>query len=112
MAAGEGIETVLSLRELLPQLPMIAGLSAAHLAAIEFPDPLRRLYVAFDDDHAGRAALAALTVRAVAAAIDIVPIAPERGDFNDDLRELGRARFAERLLSQLGARDAERFLVG
>ena len=112
MAAGEGIETILSLREFLPHLPMIAGLSAAHLAAIEFPDPLRRLYVAFDDDPAGTAALAALTERAVAAAIEIVPIAPERGDFNDDLRDLGRARFAARLRSLLGASDAERFLVG
>jgi len=111
MAAGAGIETILTLRELLPHLPMIAGLSAAHLAAIEFPDPLRRLYVAFDNDPAGKAALAALSERAVAAAIEIVPIAPERGDFNDDLRELGPARFAARLRSLLGAGDAERFLV-
>jgi hypothetical protein len=33
MAAGEGIETVLSLLSLFPALPMAAGLSAAHLAA-------------------------------------------------------------------------------
>lgn len=112
MAVGEGIETILSLRELLPYLPMVAGLSAAHLAAIEFPEPLRRLYVAFDDDPAGMAALAALTERAVATAIEIVPIAPERGDFNDDLREFGRARLAGRLRSLLAGEDAERFLVG
>ena len=31
MAAGEGIETVLSLLSLFPALPMAAGLSAAHL---------------------------------------------------------------------------------
>ena len=31
-------------------MPMIAGLSAAHLAAIRFPEPLRRLYVARDND--------------------------------------------------------------
>ena len=37
MAAGEGIETVLSLLSLFPALPMAAGLSAAHLAAIQFP---------------------------------------------------------------------------
>src|SRR5690606_22426510 len=45
MAAGEGIETMLSLRELAPALPLIAGLSAAHLAALTFPAGLRRLYV-------------------------------------------------------------------
>ena len=37
MAAGEGIETVLSLLSLFPALPMAAGLSAAHLSAILFP---------------------------------------------------------------------------
>ena len=43
MAAGEGIETVLSIRQVLPDMPMLAALSAAHLAAILFPDTLRRL---------------------------------------------------------------------
>ena len=53
MAAGEGIETVLSLLSLFPALPMAAGLSAAHLAAIRFPPGLRRLYVLRDNDAAG-----------------------------------------------------------
>ena len=43
MAAGEGIETVLSIPQVLPDMPMLAALSAAHLAAILFPDTLRRL---------------------------------------------------------------------
>jgi hypothetical protein len=33
LAAGEGIETMLTLKSVLPALPMIAGLSANHLAA-------------------------------------------------------------------------------
>ena len=37
MAAGEGIETMLSLRCVMPDMPMVAALSAAHLAAILFP---------------------------------------------------------------------------
>jgi len=45
MAAGEGIETMLSLRCILPTMPMVAALSAAHLSAILFPDTLRRLVV-------------------------------------------------------------------
>ena len=40
MAAGEGIETILSLRSVLPALPMIAALSASNLAAVVFPRPL------------------------------------------------------------------------
>ena len=40
MAAGEGIETMLSLRCALPALPMAAALSANHLAAMLFPPTL------------------------------------------------------------------------
>ena len=36
LLAGEGIETVLSLKSVLPRMPMIAALSANHLAALEF----------------------------------------------------------------------------
>jgi hypothetical protein len=64
MAAGEGIETMLSLRTALPSLPVVAALSANHLAALLFPATLRRLYVARDNDPAGEFALAALTERA------------------------------------------------
>src|SRR6266481_3961476 len=60
MAAGEGIETMLSLRCVMPTMPMVAALSAAHLAAILFPVTLRRLYVARDDDPAGDGAVAGL----------------------------------------------------
>ena len=54
MAAGEGIETVLSLRCVMPNMPMVAALSAAHLAAILFPVTLRRLYIVRDNDAGGR----------------------------------------------------------
>src|SRR5215471_14639130 len=50
LAAGEGLETMLALKSVLPALPMIAGLSANHLAALEWPPTLRRLYVARDND--------------------------------------------------------------
>jgi hypothetical protein len=111
MAAGEGIETILSLREALPSLPMIAGLSAAHLAAIRFPKPLRRLYVACDNDPAGAAALKTLAERGANEGLEVMPLVPERGDFNDDLCALGRGRFAGRLGCLLRGEDAARFLV-
>ena len=56
LAAGEGIETMLALKSVLPSLPVIAGLSANHLAALDLPPApvgLRRLYVARDNDAAG-----------------------------------------------------------
>ena len=66
-AAGEGIETMLSLRCVLPDMPMAAALSAAHLAAILFPATLRRLYIVRDNDPAGDGAMAGLFGRAHAA---------------------------------------------
>lgn len=111
MAAGEGIETILSLREVLPDLPMIAGLSAAHLAAIAFPDPLRRLYIACDDDRAGARAVKALVERAAPLGIEIVPLHPGRDDFNSDLVAFGSSQLADRLAPQLLGEDAARFLV-
>ena len=110
MAAGEGIETTLSLRQAMPAMPMIAGLSGAHLAAIAFPAGLRRLYVARDDDPAGRAAWAALTERALPLGIAVHPLEPQHDDINTDLRRFGPARLAENLGSQLTPVDAERFL--
>jgi len=57
MAAGEGIETMLSLRRAMPDMAMVAALSAAHLGAIFFPAALRRLYVVRDNDPAGDGAV-------------------------------------------------------
>lgn len=110
MAAGEGIETLLSLREPMTAMSLIAALSAAHLAAINFPNALRRLYVARDDDPAGTRALATLTERGDAAGIEVVPLEPERGDFNADLVLLGRDRLARSLSRQLHPSDRHRFL--
>ena len=45
-------------------MPMVAALSAAHLAAILFPPTLRRLYIVPDDDPAGDGAMASLIDRA------------------------------------------------
>jgi hypothetical protein len=89
MAAGEGIETMLSLRCVLPAMPVVAALSAAHLSAILFPDTLRRLYIARDDDPAGDGAMATLIERAEAVGIEAIVLSPQLGDFNEDLRLLG-----------------------
>ena len=53
LVAGEGLETVLSVRAVLPRVPMLAGLSADHLAALELPSGVQRLYIARDGDAAG-----------------------------------------------------------
>src|SRR6202012_793915 len=53
LAAGEGIETMLSLRSVMPTMPMAAALSAAHLSALLFPSRLGRLYIARENVPAG-----------------------------------------------------------
>src|SRR3546814_17047521 len=92
MAAGEGIETILSLRCVLPEMAMSAALSAAHLSAILFPDPLRRPYIARDNDPAGDGALMTLIERARAAGIQANVVAPNLGDCNEDRRSVAVER--------------------
>lgn len=111
MAAGEGIETMLSLRLIVPTLPMIAALSANHLAAILFPPTLRRLYVARDDDRAGDTAMATLTERAQVAGIELLALSPRYGDFNEDLRRLGVDGLRAALRVQLVPEDVVRFMA-
>jgi hypothetical protein len=101
LAAGEGIETMLSLRCALPALPMVAAISARHLAALLLPASLRLLYVARDADPAGDMAVETLTARGRAEGFDTRVLAPRAGDFNDDLIALGLAGMRAALSSQL-----------
>ncbi|BBB12924.1 MULTISPECIES: toprim domain-containing protein [Sphingomonadaceae] len=112
MVAGEGIETVLSLREILPKVPMAAATSSAHLAGILFGCDLRRLYVARDRDKAGDAAFAILADRAQAAGIELVSLMPTLGDFNDDLRQHGGSALEASIIAQLLDADRNRFITG
>ncbi|ODU35113.1 toprim domain-containing protein [Sphingopyxis sp. SCN 67-31] len=110
MAAGEGLETILSLRQVAPAMPMIAALSAAHLGALAFPRGLERLYIARDDDPAGEAAISLLSDRARPHGIKVVALEAERGDFNADLMMLGRSRMVSSLRSQLLLADCSQLL--
>lgn len=109
LAAGEGVESVLSLSEILPGLPLLAALSAGHLGAILFPDGLQRLYILGDRDAAGEGAVERLAARAWEAGIEPVPLLPSLGDFNDDLRQLGREALRISLQDQLLPGDFRRF---
>ncbi|MET4254753.1 hypothetical protein ABIA88_009001 [Bradyrhizobium sp. LA6.4] len=110
IAVGEGIETMLSLRCALHAMPMVAALSANHLAALLLPPTLRRLYIARDADAAGDAALAALIERAEAAGIEALALSPRMGDFNEDLRAFGLGALRTALRIQLAPQDGVRFI--
>ncbi|MEW6020389.1 MAG: toprim domain-containing protein [Pseudomonadota bacterium] len=109
LAAGEGLESVLSIREPLPWMPAAAALSAAHLAALRLPASVRRLYVIVDDDPAGRRAAGRLAERAQAAGVEPAALRPVLGDLNEDLQQLGRDRLARTLRRQIAASDWRRF---
>jgi hypothetical protein len=111
LAAGEGIETMLSLRCVLPTLPMAAALSANHLAAMLLPLTLRRLYVARDNDAAGDGAAIALTERAQSAGVEAITWTPGRGDFNEDLRGFGLGALRAALRVALVPQDVARFML-
>jgi hypothetical protein len=118
LVAGEGIETVLALKSVLPLLPMIAALSANHLAALHLSpalgsghrQALRRLYVARDNDAAGLKAVNRLRDRGIAAGIEIRELVPVYGDFNVDLCRLGLKGMRAHLADQLVPSDRTGFL--
>lgn len=111
MAAGEGIETVLSLRQIMPSMPMAAALSAAHLAAFEFPRTLRRLYVILDNDPAGKRAASCLIERASTIGLEVIVLMPQLGDFNEDLLGRGADVLRAEIRAQLAPQDVDRFIA-
>ncbi|WP_027521947.1 toprim domain-containing protein [Bradyrhizobium sp. Ec3.3] len=110
LTAGEGIETMLSLRCAAPTMPMAAALSANHLAALRLPLTLRRLYIARDADAAGDLAVAALTERAMQAGVEAIALSPRLSDFNEDLRTFGLGALRAALRIQLAPQDVVRFI--
>jgi hypothetical protein len=101
LLAGEGIETVLSLKTVLPELPMVAALTANHLAALVLPSGLARLVIARDNDAAGVHAATRLRDRAEAQGVLVHDLVPSLEDFNDDLRRLGATQLRRQVLDQL-----------
>jgi hypothetical protein len=111
LVAGEGIETMLSLRCALPSMLMASALSANHLAAMVLSSSLRRLYIARDADAAGDAVQATLAQRAGTVGIEAIALSPRLGDFNEDLHVFGLEALRAALRIQLAPEDVERFLL-
>lgn len=109
LLAGEGVETVLSVRSALPRMPMVAGLSANQLGALLLPKRLSRLYIARDPDRDGEGAAERLRTAAEQQGCEVIDLAPRAGDFNADLQRWGLADLRQRLTQRLSCEDAERF---
>ena len=108
LVVGEGIETMLSLSEVAPGLPVWAALSSGHVGAVQLPEGLERLYIAIDRDPAGQRAAERLSARATEVGIDVRVLEPRLGDFNDDLRANGKVALRQYLADQFGPEDRQR----
>ena len=108
LVVGEGIETMLSLSEAIPGLPVWAALSSGHLGAVLLPEGLKRLYVAIDRDPAGQRAAEKLSARASEVGVRVRVLEPRLGDFNDDLRANGKVALRQHLAGQIGPEDRHR----
>lgn len=105
LAAGEGLETVLSVRTLLPHLPMVAATSAGHLGALLLPASLKRLYIILDNNKAGRAAADRLLFRCIDTPVEARLLVPVFDDWNTDLKSRGMHGALLTLLPQLDPLD-------
>ena len=111
LVVGEGIETMLSLVEAIPGLPVWAALSTRHLGAVLLPEGVQRLYIAIDRDPAGQRAAERLSARAAEVGIAVRVLEPRLGDFNDDLRADGKDALRQHLAVQIGREDRQRLLA-
>ncbi len=111
LVIGEGIETMLSIREAAPGLPVWAALSSSHLGAAPLFAGVQRLYIACDRDTAGVRAAERLSARASEAGIGVRVLEPRLGDFNDDLRSYGTNALRQHLADQIGSEDQHRLEI-
>ena len=113
LVAGEGIETMLSLRCVLPTMPMAAALSANHLAALLLPPTLRRLYIACDADAAGMSAAMTLDgARRASRCRGAATVAAGSATSTRICGSSASTNFGQRLRIQLAPQDVARFLSG
>jgi hypothetical protein len=109
MAAGEGIETMLSLRQILPDMAM----APAPRQPISPPSCSRRRSadsISSATTTAGDGARDSLIERANADGIEAIVLSPALGDFNEDLRTLG-IDASGRGAVQLAPEDVARFMA-
>lgn len=86
---SEGIETVLSILQALPQCAGIATLSATLMPRILVPPTNGRILIATDRDPAGYNAALKLKSRLESEERTAALILPKEADFNDDIVSLG-----------------------
>lgn len=107
LVVGEGLENTLSVGTALPEFDLASCLTATHLGLFIPPPGIKRIWIARDNDDAGRNASMGLRNRLESFGIAFGELVPTMGDFNDDLRAFGKDALRGSLLEAMKAHGLE-----
>jgi hypothetical protein len=107
LIVGEGLENTLSVGTALPEFDLASCLTATHLGLFIPPPGIQRIWIARDNDKAGRIASKRLRNQLESLGIACGDLVPTMGDFNDDLRAFGRDALRRSLLKAMRVQGLE-----
>ncbi len=107
LIVGEELENTLSVGTALPEFDLASCLTANHLGLFVPTPRIRRIWIARDNDEAGRNASKRLRNQLESRGIACGDLVPAMGDFNDDLRALGKDALRRSLLEAMKAQGLE-----
>lgn len=107
LIVGEGLENTLSVGTALPEFDLASCLTATHLGLFIPPPGVKRVWIARDNDEAGRNASMRLRNQLESRGIACGDLMPAMGDFNDDRRAFGKEALLRSLLKAMRAQGLE-----
>lgn len=107
LIVGEGLENTLSVGTALSEFDLASCLTATHLGLFIPPPGIKRIWIARDNDEAGRDASIRLRNQLESRGITCGDLVPDMGDFNDDLRAFGRDALRQSLLKAMKVQGLE-----
>lgn len=107
LIVGEGLENTLSVGTALPEYDLASCLTASHLGLFIPPPGIQRIWIARDNDDAGRNASIRLRNQLESLGIACGELVSQLGDFNDDLRAFGRDALRRSLIEAMKAQGLE-----
>ena len=107
LIVGEGLENTLSVGTALPEFDLASCLTATHLSHFIPPPGIKRIWIARDNDEAGRNASKRLRNQLESFGIASASLVPNMADFNDDLQAFGKDALRRSLLTAMKAQGLE-----
>ena len=107
LIVGEGLENTLSVGTALPEFDLASCLTGTHLGLFIPPPGIQRIWIARDNDDAGRNASMRLRNQLESFGITCSDLVPNMGDFNDDLQAFGKNALRRSLLKAMKAQGLE-----